>query len=64
MDELTTECYVEETDLVTVRMYKITAEYIWSNPTGEFNLSLPEKTIKSVVNFRARERSYVEWKKS
>ena len=64
VEELSTECYVEETDLVTVRMFKMTAEYIWSNPTGKFNLSIPDKKLKNHLNFRAPELSYAKWKKS
>lgn len=64
VEELTTECYVEETELVTVKMYKLTAEYIWSNPTGKYNLSIPDKKLRNHLNFKAREQSYVQWKKS
>lgn len=45
-------------------MYKLTAEYIWSNPTGKYNLSIPDKKLRNHLNFKAREQSYVEWKKS
>lgn len=58
------ECYVEEQDLITVRMFKITCEYMYGNPTGKYNLSLPEKKLRSHLNFREREKSYSEWKKS
>lgn len=58
------ECYVEEHELVTVRLFKMTCEYIYGNPTGKFNLSLPEKKLRSHLNFREREKNYAEWKKA
>ena len=58
------ECYVEEQDMVTVRMFKVTSEYMYGNPTGKYNLSLPEKKLRNHMNFREREKSYSEWKKS
>lgn len=58
------ECYVEEQDLVTVRVFKVTCEYMYGNPTGKYNLSLPEKKLRNHLNFREREKSYSEYKKS
>lgn len=59
------ECYVEEDDLVTVRLFKVTCEYMYSNPTGKFNLSLPEKKLRNTLQFNSRERekSYAQWKR-
>lgn len=64
VEEMSTEVFVEENDLVTVRMFKVSAEWMYSNPTGLYNLSLPEKKLRSHLNFRAPERHYGEWKKS
>lgn len=58
------ECYVEESDLVTVRIFKVTCEYMYGNPTGKYNLSLPEKKLRNHLNFKEREKSYSEWKKA
>ena len=64
VEEMSTEVFVEESDLVTVRMFKLSAEWMYSNPTGLYNLSLPEKKLRNHLNFRAPERHYGEWKKA
>lgn len=53
-----------ENDYVTVRMTKMDIEYMYGNPTGRFNLSLPEKKVRNHLNFRKRETSYAEWKRA
>ena len=46
-----------------MRLFKITCEYMYGNPTGKFNLSLPEKKLRNNLNFREREKSYADFKK-
>jgi len=38
--------HVVEHELVTVRMMQTTCEYMFSNPTNKFNLSLTDKKLK------------------
>ena len=42
-----------ENELVTVRMSRVEVEYMYGNPTGLYNLSLPEKKLRNHLNFRA-----------
>ena len=49
---------VIDNEMATVRMYKVEVEYMYSNPTGLYNLSLPEKKLRNYLNFRAREKNY------
>ena len=36
---------------------------MYGNPTGKFNLSLPEKKLRNNLNFREREKSYADYKR-
>ena len=45
------EIAVEEHELVTVKLYEVKNEWMYSNPTGMFNLSLPDKAVKN-ANYR------------
>jgi len=45
-------------------MYLLTCEYMYSNPTGLYNLSLPDRKLRNHLNFRLKERNYMEWKKA
>ena len=49
---------VEENDYVTVRMYKVEVEYMYGNPTGLYNLSLPEKRVRNQLDFRLPDLNY------
>ena len=35
------EIAVKEHDLVTIRLFEVATEWMYSNPTGRFNLSIP-----------------------
>lgn len=54
---------VEENDYVTVRMYKVEVEYMYGNPTGLYNLSLPEKRVHNQLDFRLPDLNYAQYKK-
>lgn len=41
------EIYAEEHELVTVRFLEVENDWMYSNPTGRFNISLPNKQIKT-----------------
>ena len=62
LEDMTQEIYEEDIDDVTVKMYALTCEYMYSNPTGLYNLSLPDRKLRNHLNFRQKERTYVEWK--
>lgn len=55
---------VQESDLVTVRLYKVEVEYMYGNPTGLYNLSMPEKAVRNHLNHRSRDKNYADWKRS
>lgn len=38
-----------EDERVTVNIYEVENEFIYSNPTGLFNLSLPDKLVRCQV---------------
>lgn len=42
------EVALYEDDLVTVRLIELNCEFMYSNPTGFFNLSLPEKLMRTM----------------
>ena len=44
-------------------MHKVEVEYMYSNPTGLYNLSLPEKKLRNYTNYRAPEKTYAQWKR-
>lgn len=46
-----------------MRLFKVTCEYMYGNPTGKFNLSLPEEKLRNNLNFREREKSYADYKR-
>ena len=46
-----------------VRLFKIEVEYMYSNPTGRYNLSLPERKLRDYINMRAPELNYAQWKR-
>lgn len=50
-------------DYVTVRLYKVKVEYMYGNPTGKYNLSMPEKKLRSMIDLRSTDRNYAEYKK-
>lgn len=56
--------FEEDIDDVTVKIVALTCEYMYSNPTGLYNLSLPSLKLRNHLNFKAQENTYVEWKKS
>lgn len=42
------ELYFEDVNnLITVRIYEVSNEYMFSNPTGLFNISIPEKKLQN-----------------
>lgn len=52
-----------ENEAVFVRMFKIDVEYMYGNPTGHYNLSLPDRKLRNYLNFKAPERTYAQWKR-
>lgn len=63
IEDMTREIFVEETDMCTVRMFALVNEYMYSNPTGQFNLSLPQRKIRSHL-LPGGGLSYIDLKKS
>jgi len=55
------EIAVHEHELVTVRLYEVKNEWMYSNPTGMFNLSLPDKAHKD-SNYKIV--TYAEYKEN
>jgi len=55
------EIAVHEHELVTVKLYEVKNEWMYSNPTGMFNLSLPEKAHKD-SNYKIV--TYAEYKEN
>ena len=49
----------EDSEMATVTLEEINAEYMYSNPQGIFNLSVPDKTYRT-VNYHVV--SYSSWK--
>jgi len=47
-----------ETDTVTVRLFKLDVEYMYGNPTGLYNLSLPEKKLRNHLDWKSQEKTY------
>ena len=41
------EILTEETEDIKVTLYEVDCEYIYSNPTGMFNLSVPDKLLRT-----------------
>jgi len=41
------ETKVQGNGLVDVRLFEIECDWTYSNPTGLYNLSLPDKTVKA-----------------
>ena len=64
IEQMTEEVHSEDTDDLTVKVYLMTCEYMYSNPTGMFNLSLPAFRLNNHYNFRAKHSSYIEYKKA
>ena len=50
----------EETELATITIEEISCEYMYSNPEGRFNLSMPEKMWRNPVNYQ--QMGYKSWK--
>ena len=50
----------QETDLATITIEEISCEYMYSNPEGRFNLSMPEKMWRNPVNYQ--QMGYKSWK--
>ena len=46
VDEMT-EVAVKEHELVTVKLMEVKNEWMYSNPTGLYNLSIPEKALRT-----------------
>ena len=63
IDEAYEPVDIVETNLATVRLYKVKVEYMYSNPTGKYNLSMPEKKLRSMIDLRSTDRNYAEYKK-
>jgi len=55
---------LEQTEHAIVSMHKVEVEYMYGNPTGLFNLSLPEMKLRNMINYRDPERTYAQWKRS
>lgn len=45
-------------------LFLVEAQFIYGNPTGQFNLSLPEKQKRSNINHRTPVTSYRQFKKA
>lgn len=52
-----------ENEAVVVRMFKVEVEYMYGNPTGLYNLSLPDRKLRNYLNYKAPERTYAQWKR-
>ena len=50
VDEMT-EIAVQEHELVTVKLMEVKNEWMYSNPTGLYNLSVPEKALRTSTGF-------------
>ena len=46
-----TEIAVQEHELVTVKLIEVKNEWMYSNPTGLYNLSVPEKALRISTGF-------------
>lgn len=64
IDSMQNVIYEEDIDDVSVKIIALTCEYMYSNPTGLYNLSLPDLKLRNHLNFKAKEQNYVQWKKS
>lgn len=51
---------VEDTDLATITLEEVTCEYMYSNPMGLFNLSLPDKLWRDPKTYR--QQGFTAWK--
>ena len=43
---------VEDQELATVTLEEVNCQYMYSNPTGLFNLSVPDKKIRNSANYQ------------
>lgn len=50
----------KETELATVVLEEVSCEFMYSNPNGMFNLSIPEKMWRNPSNYQ--QMSYQSWK--
>jgi len=50
----------EDTDSAYVTVEEVSCEYMYSNPDGMFNLSVPEKMFRNQTNYQ--NQSYQSWK--
>ena len=46
------QLFIEDTDLATITLEEVTCEYMYSNPMGVFNLSLPGKLWRDPKTYR------------
>ena len=51
VDEMT-EVATKEHELVTVKLLEVKNEWMYSNPTGLYNLSVPEKALRTSTGFQ------------
>lgn len=62
IEEMNVELATAETDLVEARLLQVTCEWMYGNPTGQFNLSLPGLTKRNPNTFK--QLSYRQYRKN
>ena len=50
----------KDTEFATISLVEVACEYMYSNPQGQFNLSVPEKMWRNPLNYS--QMSYKSWK--
>lgn len=50
----------KDTELATVILEEVSCEFMYSNPNGLFNLSVPEKCWRNPTNYQ--QMNYSNWK--